>query len=563
MRVGIYVRQSVREDDGIEQQKAECTAGMERRDWTLQDVYVDNDVSASKDRGEGTAWARMLADIDAGRVDCIVVVAVDRLMRRLSDVLEVRPPRRDVRVVVVRGGIDTADASGMGAFILSLFVLVAEQEIHTKTRRAIPYRQARNAHGHPSPGKVPYGYRWVTKLHRGADGRRYEVVPHEAAAVRFVFAEVIAGSPLGMVARELNHGTARDPETGTTLHESTRTTRKGTPWIPSTVRRLALSPMYASLLPPIVPGAGNYRAEAVDLDGCTPGVWEPIVNEDKVRAARALLIDPARRKQQGTSRRWLLSGLAVCDVCGERVRSARTKEKYQGYRCPAGHFQRSGAILDLYVEQVVIDRLSAPDAASLIQPAPGVDLDALRAQEGALRGRRAALLDLAASGTFDAAEVRERVAPIDAELAQVSAVIGAALAVDPFASVIASDDVRAAWDALTLARKRRIISELVVLSIRRVGKGVRVTTLEYAAASASIVWNRPGRRHVALPVLVNEADVSKDLGHYYALSDRTRAALSHASTQKIAPDLGKILSDPEGELCSGVPCCAVFDCSGA
>ncbi|KTS55746.1 hypothetical protein NS206_14870 [Microbacterium testaceum] len=139
MRVGIYARQSVREDDGIEQQKAECAAEVEQRGWTLQDVYVDNDVSASKDRGEGTAWARMLADIDAGRVDCIVVVAVDRLMRRLSDVLEVRPPRRDVRVVVVRGGIDTADASGMGSFILGLFVLVAEQEIHTKTRRAIAH----------------------------------------------------------------------------------------------------------------------------------------------------------------------------------------------------------------------------------------------------------------------------------------------------------------------------------------------------------------------------------------------------------------------------------------
>jgi DNA invertase Pin-like site-specific DNA recombinase len=538
MRVGIYVRQSVREDDGIEQQKEECAAEVVRRGWTVHDTYVDNDVSASKDRGAGTAWARMLADIDAGRIDCIVVVAVDRLMRRLSDVLEVRPPRREVRVVVVRGGIDTGDDGGIGGFILGLFVLVAEQEINTKTRRAIPYRQARNAHGHPSPGKVPYGYRWVTKLHRGADGRRYEVVPEEAAAVRFVFSEVIAGSPLGMVARELNQGTARDPETGAALAASTCTTRQGTPWIPSTVRRLALSPFVGGLLPAISSVASrtdprtkkvrSWRAEDVDIDACAPGVWESIVSVDDVRASRALLIDPKRRKQQGTSRRWLLSGLAVCDVCGARVRSARTKEKYQGYRCPAGHFQRSGEILDRYAEQVVIDRLSAPDAASVIQPAPGVDLDALRAQEGALRGRRATLLDLAASGTFDAAEVREKVAPLDAELAEVTATIGAALAVDPFASVVASDDVRAAWDALTLARKRRIVSELFAVVIRPVGKGVRVTTLEQAAASVAIVWRRPGRRFVALPALVNEAEVSAELESYSELSEGMRAALAHA-----------------------------------
>lgn len=556
MRVAIYARQSVREDDGIEQQKVECASEVNRRQllaaqqakegeeperWDVVRTYEDNETSASKERGTGTKWALMLSDIDAGLIDCIVVVAVDRLMRRLSDVLEVRPPKRNVRVIVARGGIDTGDDTGMGNFILGLFVLVAEQEIYTKTRRAIPYRNSRNAKGHPSPGKVPYGYRWRPESERAEDAKygdttrervrdapRYAIDPDEAAAVRFIYSEVLGESPLSMVARELNAGTAQDPETRTPLNPSTRTTRAGTPWISSTVRRIALSPMYAARLPPIVSGAGNYRPEAVDLDACVDGAWESIVKEDKVRAARSLLIDPARRKHQGTSRRWLLSGLAVCNVCGAKVRSARTKEKYQGYRCPAGHFQRSGAILDRYVEQVVIDRLSAPDAASLIQPVSGVDLDALRAQEGALRGRRAALLDLAASGTFDAAEVRERVAPIDAELAEVSAVIGAALAVDPFASVIASDDVRAAWGALTLARKRRIISELLVLSIRRVGKGVRITTLEQAASTAFVVWNRPGRPHVPLPVWTNEAEVSKDLGHYYTLSDRMRASLSQA-----------------------------------
>lgn len=557
MRVGIYARQSVREDDGIEQQKAECLAEIERRQeradreakpgteperWDVVEYYPDNQTSATKERGEGTGWARMLADIDAGRIDCIMVVAVDRLMRRLSDVLEVRPPRRDVRVVVVRGGIDTADTSGMGQFVLGLFVLVAEQEIHTKTIRAIPYRQNRNAQGHPSPGKVPYGYRWRPASERAVDDERfgatakerirnaprYAVTGAEEQAVRFVFSEVIAGSPLGMIARELTQGTARDSRTGELLAQSTRTTRRDTCWSSTTVRRIALSPMYAALLPPIVPGAGNYRAELVDLDACTQGVWDPIVHADDVRAARALLIDPKRRKHQGTSRRWLLSGLAVCDVCGARVRSARTKEKYHGYRCPKGHFQRAGAILDEYAEQVVIERLSRPDAASLVQPSPGVDLDALRAQEGALRGKRLHLLDLVTSETFTADEVREKVAPIDAELAEVTATIGAALAVDPFASVISSNDVRAAWDALTLARKRRIVSELFVVVVRPVGKGVRVTSLEQAAASVAIIWDRPGRRHVALPALVNEADVSAEFGSYSELSEGMRAGLAHA-----------------------------------
>lgn len=539
MRVGIYVRQSVREDDGIEQQKAECAADVQRRGWTVEEVYIDNDVSASKDRGEGTAWAQMLADIDAGRIDCITVVAVDRLMRRIADVLEVTAPRRNVRVIVVRGGIDTGDP--MGEFILNLFVIVAQQENRIKTARAIPYRQGRNVKGHPSSGKVPYGYRWVPKLHRNSDGRRFEIVPDEAAAVRFIFSEIIGGSPLGMVARELSEGTARDPETGMLLAECTHKTRAklnaqgeierpGAKWSATTVRRIALSPYYAAMLPPIVPGAGSYRAELIDLDACTPGVWERIVSEDDVRASRAILLHDPRHKGhgKGTSRRWLLSGLAICDVCGARVRSARTKEKYQGYRCPKGHFQRAGAVLDRYAELVVIERLSRADAASLVQPPPGVNMDALRAREASLTGARANLLDLAASGTFDAAQVREKVEPIDAELAEVTASISAALAVDPLASVVAADDVRAAWDMLSLSRKRRIISELFVIVIRPVGKGVRVTTPEHAARTVDVVWNRLGRRHVALPSLVNEAEVSRELESYSELSEGTRAGLAHA-----------------------------------
>ncbi|WP_447647953.1 recombinase family protein [Microbacterium forte] len=539
MRVGIYVRQSVQEDQGIAQQVADCKRKAKAEEWEVIDTYNDNKTSATKARGEGTEWARMLTDVDAGRIDLILSVTAARLLRRTIDVIEVTKPKRSVRVVTVRDGIDTGTMGGR--VMLAMLVLMAEEEIAEKEARATPYRQARNASGHPSPGKVPYGYRWVPKLHRGADGRRFEIVPNEAAAVRFVFSEVIAGSHLGSIARELNDGTARDPESRKLLAAWTHTTRAklndegeierpGAKWSATTVRRIALSPYYAALLPPIVPGAGNYRAELIDLDACTPGIWERIMSDDDVRASRAILLNDARHNGhgKGTSRKWLLSGLALCDVCGARVRSARTKEKYQGYRCPKGHFQRAGAVLDQYAEQVVIERLSRPDAASLVQPSRGVDLDALRAREGALRGRRAVLLDLAASGTYDAAEVRDKVAPIDAELAEVTATIGAALAVDPFAAVVSADDVQAAWDALTLARKRRIVSELFAMIIRPVGKGVRVTTLEHAARTVDVLWRRPGRAHVALPSLVNEAEVSRELGSYTPLSEGMRAALAHS-----------------------------------
>jgi DNA invertase Pin-like site-specific DNA recombinase len=544
------MRQSVREDQGIKQQRAACVAEVETRarqepgQWEVVDEYPDNDTSATKARGEGTHWARLLGDIDAGRIDTIIVVSPDRLMRRLADVLEVRPPKRDVRIVTVRGGVDTADPSGFGAFMLGMFVLVAEQEIATKSIRAVPYREGRNAAGHPSPGRVPYGYRWRTEHERGKGGSRYAVVPQEAEAVRFMFREALAGSALGYIRRALNDGDARDAQ-GHKLGKSSRTTREGNAWHTSTIRRILISPVYAALLPPISPlkerrdattgKVKTWTADRVDLDACHPGLWEPLVAEDVLRAVRGRLLDAGRRKQHDNARKWLLSGLAVCEVCGGDVRSAITKERYHGYRCIVGHFQRSGEVLDRYVEHVVLERLKLPDAARLIKPRPDIDLGALAAREGALRGARRELLDLAASGTFSAEEVRVRVMPMDDELARLTAQRAAALADDPMAQLVGADDIREAWEGLTLARRRRVIRELLVIVMRPVGKGRRVLTLEDAAATVALVWRKPSRPRVALPALVNEADVLTDADYADVrgllvpdLSESQRAALAGA-----------------------------------
>jgi hypothetical protein len=50
--------------------------------WLLDgDPYVDNDVSASRSVTR-TAYQRLLADMEAGKVDAVVVWALDRLHRR-------------------------------------------------------------------------------------------------------------------------------------------------------------------------------------------------------------------------------------------------------------------------------------------------------------------------------------------------------------------------------------------------------------------------------------------------------------------------------------------------
>lgn len=474
-RVAVYARQSVAAENGVDQQIAECRAEAKRRGWTVADVYADNATSASKDRGQGTRWADMLADIDAAKIDTVLVVAADRLTRRVVDILEVTAPRRSVRLVSVRGGLDTADSTG--SFTLTILTAMAEQEIRTKEERNGPYRAARREAGHPNAGRVPYGYRWVQRMDRDEKGTRYVIDEGQAQHVRFMFSEALAGVPLGSIARDLNRRNVQ-PNTADE-------------WRSTTIRRMLLSPTYAALLVP--KATGHYRAEDVNMDDCTPGAWAPIVSRDTVLAARALLMDSSRMTNGGnTSRKHLLSGIAVCDVCREPVRSAVSKEGYAAYRCPAGHFHRRAEFIDLVVSASVVEFFTRPNAAAaardLVKPAEGVDTDALRARRMAIEGASKTRLSWLNSGLFPPDQIEAQQRAANAELADIAAQLAAAAQVNPLEDLLDVDDVAEAWLGLSLGRQRIIVSTLLLPVIHQVGKGKRATDLTRDGQTVGIEW---------------------------------------------------------------------------
>lgn len=507
LRAAIYARQSVKEDEGVKQQVKHCRVVAEAvHGWEVVGEYCDNATSASKSREEGTRWAAMLADFDAGLFDVVVCVSVDRLLRRVVDVVELREPKRprDVRIVTARDGIDTGGS--MGRTVLTILVALAEGEIENKKARMIPYATARRAEGHPWPGRVPYGYRWIPESQRLPDkhGPRWRVDSDEKAVVKRIFHEFLAGPnvKLGGIARDLNaDGLRTRPPKPRAGDEA----QPGGLWGTTSIRRILLSPFYAGLLPK-VQGWADFDAARVVIEECAPGAWESIIEEEHYLAARSKLLDDTRRKHNGNSRRWLLSGLARCDRCGVAIRSARTREGYHGYRCPAGHFLRRGDIIDQYVEHVVIERLSADDALDLLTPPKsGPDLAVLMAQRAALEGRDSAIASMVADGAMRPEAAREALAGLSVELQSVNGAIASAVNFDPLADIATADDVRAVWERLTLERRRAVVEALCVPLVRSIGKGRTATTLGEAEATVAIVWRKPGRSNVALPALVNEA----------------------------------------------------------
>lgn len=481
LRAALYVRQSVREDQGIVQQIAECKRRAAGEGWTVVDVYNDNATSATKERGEGTEWARMLADIDAGKIDLVVSVAAARLLRRMVDVYELTKPKRDVRIVTLRDGIDTATPGGK--IMLTMLVLFAEAEIEEKEARAIPYRAARRQAGHPAPGLVPYGYRWIPKLERDDKGTRYAVVPEEAEIIRYMSSELLGGAKLGEIARKLN-------ENGTK-------TRKGARWSSTTTRRVLISPFQAGMLPPPMPDGMPYNPEAFTWSECTPGAWEPILSEDAVIVARGILLDKARRSHDGNTKpKHLLSGVGRCGKCHGSLRSAMTKTKNpaRGYRCTKGCFQRPARVIEDYISEAVINLLSAPGLLKWVDD-DGQDIDALRARREALGARRAEAECLYRTGKLSGGTFSAMVDEIDAETETVDRDLAEAVRSNPLAEFVSVDDVRALWDGLSVGRRRAILSALVFsVDVLPVGKGVRVRTVEQTEGTVILRWRRAEHR---------------------------------------------------------------------
>src|SRR5688500_9937702 len=82
-RAAVYLRQSLdRSGEGaaVDRQRPGCRKLCEQRGWEPVE-YVDNDVSASTGKVR-PAYARMLADVSAGRIGAVVSWDLDRLHRR-------------------------------------------------------------------------------------------------------------------------------------------------------------------------------------------------------------------------------------------------------------------------------------------------------------------------------------------------------------------------------------------------------------------------------------------------------------------------------------------------
>ena len=188
LKCAIYTRKST--EEGLEQEfntldaqreSAECyIKSQEAEGWIcLPDHYDDGGYTGGNmDR---PALKRLLADIEAGKVDCIVVYKVDRLSRSLMDfarMLEVFE-RKSIAFVSVTQQFNTTNS--MGRLMLNVLLSFAQFEREIISERTRDKMAAARRKGKWVGGLAPMGYD-IDPL-----ARRLNVNEDEAARVRTIY----------------------------------------------------------------------------------------------------------------------------------------------------------------------------------------------------------------------------------------------------------------------------------------------------------------------------------------------------------------------------------------
>jgi site-specific DNA recombinase len=352
VRCAVYTRKST--DEGLDQAfnslDAQREAGeafiasRKHEGWVcLADRYDDGGFSGGN--VERPAIKRLMADIEAGRIDAVVCYKVDRLSRSLLDfsrLIEVFDRHR-VMFISVTQPINTADSGGrLMLNVLLSFAQFEREMIADRTRDKV---SAARRKGKWTGGVQVLGY----DVH--PDGGSLVVNEDEAAVVRQIFDLYLELGSIQAAVAELNRRGWR------TKSWTTRkgVFREGAPFSKNQLNGLLKCPLYA----------GKVGLRGVSYDGEHPAIVDQ-ATFDRVQAllaANNVSGGAVAKNRYGH----LLRGLLHCAACGCAMTPSVSKKPgrvYLYYVC--GKATKTGwencpcpSLPAKAIEAAVVDRIKA------------------------------------------------------------------------------------------------------------------------------------------------------------------------------------------------------------
>ena len=314
----IYTRKSTTE--GLDQDFTSLDAQREAAEsyinsqkhegWVaLQGQYDDGGFTgANIDR---PALQKLLSDIKAGGINCVVVYKVDRLSRSLMDFAQLLEffDKYNVTFVSITQAFNSN--TSMGRLTLNILLSFAQFEREIISERTKDKMVAARKKGQWLGGRPPFGYD-VEK-----DGKKLLIDPDEAKVVREMFKHYLEGNSLLKVALILNEKGYRSKQGAS---------KAGRPY---GGKKFGVTQMQAMIKNVLFIGKVNYAGQIYE------GQQAAIIDEETFKKAQERLKQNRveRRVIKNTECTGLLTHLLHCNTCNTVMFHTYTmKEKTRKYR---------------------------------------------------------------------------------------------------------------------------------------------------------------------------------------------------------------------------------------
>lgn len=170
-------------------------ASQKTEGWELvPDFYEDPGFSGGNMERPGLK--RLLKDIQAGRIDIVVVYKIDRLSRSLADFAKMVEVFDNQTVSFSSVTQQINSATSMGRLMLNVLLSFAQFEREVTGERIRDKIAASKRKGMWMGGSVPLGYR--------VENRSLQIEPTEAELVQRIFEQFIAEKSTTKIVKELN-----------------------------------------------------------------------------------------------------------------------------------------------------------------------------------------------------------------------------------------------------------------------------------------------------------------------------------------------------------------------
>ncbi|WP_247040373.1 recombinase family protein [Arthrobacter rhizosphaerae] len=344
-------------DQQHDEMERECRA----RSWRLHPVpYRDDNRSASRyARKTREGFLDLMADLKTGTfgADLLGIWESSRGSRRTSEWLELIDlcMERDVKIWVLTHGRVYDPNNARDRRSLREDASDAEYESDKSSERLLRDVRANAEKGRPH-GKQIYGYQ---RIYDQETRQLIEVIPHpeQAPIVKESARRVLAGETFYMIAKDFNRRSIPP------RRKAYRQQRQNLGWTAVAIKQMLGMPAYA--------GLRQHQGEILGN-----AIWPPLIDETAWRKLQVLM-NPEWRKQTNVwPAKHLLSGIAVCGVCGAGTRigkqnKGRKQSDEDGNLLPRQHYNtylcvgvpgRTGfhvAMKETHLDAVVIELVLA------------------------------------------------------------------------------------------------------------------------------------------------------------------------------------------------------------